>query len=240
MKNVTILSILSLLLVQISAKAQQGNTAPRPQVSFEAFEEKLKRAGNRAQILDARSEEEYQQNHLIGAVAFSVADEADFQQHVKRLKREDPVFVYSIGNGRSGQLAQKLREAGFKDVTELPGGLSKWIGLGRPVASTVAAGWSLADYQAQLEPDKLVLVDFGSRYCGACKKLAPTVDALEKEQAAAIKVIRVEAYENKALVKELGITALPTLVLYKGKKAVWQKTGVTPKAEIQARIAEAL
>jgi len=85
-----------------------------------------------------------------------------------------------------------------------------------------------------------VLVDFGSRYCGACKKLAPTVDELEKEHASTIKVIRIEAYENKELVKQLGITSLPTLVLYKGNKEFWKKAGVTPKSEIQASIAEAL
>ncbi|GAB3930408.1 sulfatase-like hydrolase/transferase [Larkinella terrae] len=106
--------------------------------------------------------------------------------------------------------------------------------------STMGPGLTLAAYQAQLKTDKLVLVDFGSRYCGSCKKLAPTVDEIEKEQAANVKVIRIEAYENKGLVKELGITALPTLVLYKGDQAVWKKTGVTPKGEIQSSIAESL
>ncbi|MFD2571805.1 thioredoxin domain-containing protein [Spirosoma soli] len=214
--------------------------AQTPALTFEAFEAKLQQAGDRAQILDARSEEEYNQNHLKGAISFSVANEADFQKQIKTLNKANPVFVYSIGNGRSGKLAKELQEAGFSDVTELPGGLSKWIGSGRPVESTVGAGLSLADYQAQLKSDKLVLVDFGSRYCGSCKKLAPTVDELEKEQASNIKVVRIEAYENKALVKELGITSLPTLVLYKGSQQVWKKAGVTPKTEIQASIAESL
>ncbi|KAA9341059.1 thioredoxin domain-containing protein [Larkinella humicola] len=226
------------LLVNNSLHAQ--NAGSNSLVSFEAFEAKLAQAGQRAQILDARSEEEFQQNHLKGASSFNVADEADFQKKIKNLNRENPVFIYSIANGRSGQLARRLREAGFKDVTELPGGLSKWIGSGRSVESTVGAGLTLAAYQTQLKSEKLVLVDFGSRYCGSCKKLAPIVDEIEKEQAANVKVIRIEAYENKALVKELGITSLPTLVLYKGNQAVWKKAGVTPKGEIQASISESL
>ncbi|UFH56175.1 thioredoxin domain-containing protein [Spirosoma sp. KNUC1025] len=235
MKTSRIVAILCLVLfASIILNAQ--DTPP----SFDAFEAKLAQAGSRAQILDARSEEEYIQNHLKGAISFSVASEADFQKQASRLTKINPVFIYSIANGRSGQLAKKLREAGFADVTELPGGLSKWIGSGRPVVSTVGSGWSLTDYQAQLNSEKLVLVDFGSRYCGSCKKLAPTVDELEKEQASTIKVIRVEAYENKELVKQLGITSLPTLVLYKGNKEVWKKAGVTPKSEIQASIAESL
>ncbi|GAB3911962.1 hypothetical protein GCM10028803_54450 [Larkinella knui] len=239
MKNVRFLAILSFLFVLQSAlKAQDRAAGTLP--TFDAFEAKLAQAGSRAQILDARSQEEYAQNHLKGAISFSVANEADFQKQIKSLNKQNPVFIYSIANGRSGILAKQLRENGFIDVTELPGGLSKWIGSGRSVESTVGAGLSLADYQAQLKSDKLVLVDFGSRYCGSCKKLAPIVDEVEKEQATNLKVIRIEAYENKALVKELGITSLPTLVLYKGNQAVWKKAGVTTKTEIQSGIAESL
>jgi len=232
--NVRTLLLVSLLLVSASLKAQD-----QP-LNFDAFEAKLAQAGTRAQILDARSEEEYTQNHLQGAISFSVADAADFGKKTQKLDKSAPVFIYSIGNGRSGQLARQLRESGFKDVTELPGGLSKWIGSGRPVVSTVGSGLTLADYQAQLKSDKLVLVDFGSRYCGSCKKLAPIVDEVEKDGAANLKVIRIEAYENKALIKELGITSLPTLVLYRGDQAVWKKAGVPSKTEIQANIAESL
>ncbi|PRY27838.1 rhodanese-related sulfurtransferase [Spirosoma oryzae] len=233
----TINSLLVTSLLFLTSLRLNAQTATLP---FDAFEFKLVQAGPRAQILDARSEEEYTQNHLKGAVSFSVADQADFARKSQKLDKQAPVFIYSIGNGRSGQLASQLREAGFTDVTELPGGLSNWIGLGRPVESTVGPGLSLTEFRSQLQSNKLVLVDFGSRYCGSCKKLAPTVDALEKEHAAGLKVIRIEAYDNKALLKELGITSLPTLVLYKSDREVWKKAGVTPKSEIQATIVESL
>ncbi|GGN02504.1 hypothetical protein GCM10010967_41450 [Dyadobacter beijingensis] len=217
-----------------------AQTAPRRDlVSFEEFESRLAKAGKNAQILDARLPEEYAQNHLEGAVSFSVANEADFTKAIAKLDKNKPTFIYSIANGRSGKLARDLRDNGFTEVTELPGGLSKWIGLGKPVVSTVGPGLSLADYQASLKSDKLVLVDFGSRYCGSCKKLAPTVDSIKHEQASSVKVITIEAYENKSLTKEVGVTALPTLILYRGNQVVWKKSGVTPKAEIERALAEA-
>ncbi|OJV20075.1 MAG: sulfurtransferase [Dyadobacter sp. 50-39] len=208
-------------------------------VSFEAFETRLAKAGKNAQILDARLPEEYAQNHLEGATSFSVANEADFAKAIARLDKSKPTFIYSIANGRSGKLARDLRDHGFKDVTELPGGLSKWIGMGKPVVSTVGPGLSLSDYRASLKSDKLVLVDFGSRYCGSCKRLAPIVDSIKNEQANSLKVINIEAYENKALTQELGVTALPTLILYRGNQVVWKKSGVTPKGEIERVLAEA-
>lgn len=202
-------------------------------LTFEQFEAKLKAAGKDAQILDARLPEEYVQNHLEGAVSFSIATKEDFAKESAKLNKEKPVFIYSIGNGRSGILAADLKNAGFKDVTEIPGGLSKWIGLGKPVVSTVGKGLSLQEYTASLSSDKLVLVDFGSRYCGSCKKLAPIVDSVKAENSGSLKVVKIEAYENKDLTKELGITQLPTLVLYRNNQVVWKKTGVTPKAEIE-------
>lgn len=224
------------------AQHAPGTAAAAPKrdlVSFEEFEARLTKAGKNAQILDARLPEEYAQNHLEGATSFSVADEAAFTKAIAKLDKSKPTFIYSIGNGRSGKLAQSLRDNGFKEVTELPGGLSKWIGLGKPVVSTVGPGLTLADYQASLQSDKLVLVDFGSKYCGSCKKLAPIVDSIRNEQAGNVKVINIEAYENKSLTKELGVTALPTLILYRGNQVVWKKTGVTPKGEIERVLAEA-
>lgn len=228
-KSILVLALA--LLVAGGAVAQQRTK--KVLLTFEAFEAKLKTAGKSAQILDARLPEEYQQNHLEDAVNFNIAKKEDFEKETVKLKKDKPVFIYSIGNGRSGVLAQQLRDAGFSDVTEIPGGLSKWIGLGKPVVSTTGNGLSLKEYTASLKDDKLVLVDFGSRYCGSCKRLAPTIDSIRDEQASLVKVIKVEAYENKSLVKELGVVGLPTLILYKNNEIVWQKKGGATKAEIE-------
>ncbi|QRR00667.1 thioredoxin domain-containing protein [Dyadobacter sandarakinus] len=229
-------SFIALLFTAAMVTGVSAQTKKRELLSFADFEAKLKSAGKNAQILDARLPEEYVQNHLEGAVSFSVADAADFEKQTAKLSKDKPTFIYSIGNGRSGVLAEQLREAGFRDVTEVPGGLSKWIGLGRPVISTTGKGLSLDEYQASLKSDKLVLVDFGSRYCPGCKKLDPVIDSIKTEQASQVKVIKIEAYENKSLVKELGVVGLPTLVLYKNNEIVWQKKGGATKAEIETAL----
>lgn len=202
-------------------------------LTFEQFDEKFKAAGTNAQILDARSPEEYGQNHLERAVNFNTTDKTDFEKESAKLDKSKPVFIYAIANTRSIILAKELTNAGFNDVTVIPGGLSKWIGLGRPVVSTVGKGLSAQQYSAVVKDDKLVLVNFGSRYCGSCKKLAPAVDSIKNEYSSSLKVVKIEAYENKELTKELGVVELPTLILYKNNKVVWQKSGVTPKPEIE-------
>lgn len=227
--------IIILLLLPLIHSIANGQQSPKKALlPFADFEQKLIAAGAAAQILDARSEEEYQQNHVKGAL--NVANEEQFKSLSQQLAKDRPVFIYSIGNGRSGVLATKLLAQGFKEVYEFPGGLSKWIGRGKPVVSTVGEGLSLADFNQQIKDDRLVLVDVGSRYCGGCKKLKPIVEKVAAERAQELKLVDIEAYDNKQLTKDLTVDGLPTLLLYKGEKLVWKKQGLSTKEEIEAQL----
>lgn len=153
------------------------------------------------------------------------------QNQVNKLDKKKPVFVYSINNGRSGSLAKKLRDQNFLEVYELPGGISKWIGAGNPVVTTTGKGLTLDEYKKIVQSNKLVLVDVHSKFCGSCKKLIPVVDSVARENSD-LKVVKVELFENKALGNDLNIQSIPTLILYKNDKVVWQKSGFTSKAAI--------
>src|SRR5690606_14160228 len=137
----------------------------------------------------ARSAEEYRQNHIKGAI--NVDTEESFLRIVAGLDKNRPVFVYSIGNGRSGRLARQLDEKGFAQVYEVPGGLSKWIGEGKPVVSTVGEGLTPDEYKKLVASGEWVLIDVTSRYCGGCKKLDPILESFEKEVSGRVKVIKI-------------------------------------------------
>lgn len=91
----------------------------------------------------------------------------------------------------------------------------------------------MAQYQELTGSADLVLIDFGSKYCGACKRLVPVLDSLKSKPGFAAKVISIEEYDNTALAKQLKINVLPTLVLYRGKKEVWKKSGLSSTAQIE-------
>lgn len=187
-----------------------------------------------AQLVDARTQEEFIQNHIAGAINIDPAS-AGYAKAVAALSKDKPVFVYSIANGRSLAVAKELRSKGFKEVNVLPGGIANWIGSGYPIISNTKKGVALSSVQFNTltASSDLVLVDFGSKYCGACKKLIPVLDSLEKKQGFTTKVIRIEAYDNTALLKELKVNQLPALVLYQGGKQVWKKAGFSSAAEIE-------
>ena len=224
----------------VTSHVTLAQTAPsRPFTDLAVFEVKLKQAGPTAQILDSRSAEEFQLNHLKGAVQVNVGNQTELQTLAAKLDKSKPVFVYGINNGRSTTLAKNLDTLGFKEVHELKGGLAKWIGSGKPVESTVGKGWAWADYQTQIKSDKLVLVDVHNKFCGSCKKLSPIVDSLASERSDLLKLVKIDLFDNKQLGSPLDISVVPTLILYKGDKVVWRKNGFAPRAEIQAEINKA-
>ncbi|MDN3548590.1 thioredoxin domain-containing protein [Mucilaginibacter aquaedulcis] len=227
MKNLKIVLLALLIVFTGEVKAQSPAL-----LSLEAFATKLKQA-KEPQILDARSAEEFAQNHIKGAINID-AKATDYQQKLDSLDKNKATFVYSIANGRSTVLSRELRSNGFKDVEELPGGLANWIGSGYPIISTTKKGVSLskAQFSELTASSQLVLVDFGSRYCGACKKLVPVLDSLKANSAYTPKVISIEVYDNTNLAKELKVNVLPTLVLYKNGVEVWKKQGFSSTEQI--------
>jgi rhodanese-related sulfurtransferase len=232
MKNIKSIIIGLLVLTGTAVQAQNKNA-----ISLEQFNANLKQAGSKAQILDARGNDEFLQNHIKGAVNVD-QKAATYQQVLDGLDKDKPTFVYSIANGRSSVLSAKLRDKGFKAVYELPGGLANWVGSGYPIISTTKKGvsLSLAQYEALTGSADLVLVDFGSKYCGACKRLVPVLDSLKGKTGFAAKVISIEQYDNTALAKQLKINVLPTLVLYRGKKEVWKKSGFSSTVQIEQAV----
>ncbi|MFC4359964.1 thioredoxin [Halobium salinum] len=76
----------------------------------------------------------------------------------------------------------------------------------------------------------VVLVDFYADWCGPCKMLEPTVEALARESDAAVAKVDVDA--NQPLAAEYGVRGVPTLVVFAGGEAVERVSGVRTKAEL--------
>jgi rhodanese-related sulfurtransferase len=220
MKNKYI-SFLTLLLVVTELLSAQENS-----ITIKEFAAILNTSKN-AQILDARSPEEFAVNHIKGAINVDLKDAAGSEKIISSLNPKYPTFSYSINNGRSSALAKKLREKGFEKVYELPGGLGNWVGAGYPLLSFYNKGLAISSkqYQELIQSKELVLVDVGSKYCGGCRKLVPVLDSLDNYRASNLRIVRIEFDNNPELVKEQEIKALPTLKLYKNGQEVWFNKG---------------
>jgi sulfur-carrier protein adenylyltransferase/sulfurtransferase len=79
--------------------------------------------GNRPFLLDVREPHEWDIVHLDGAKLLSVNTLAG---HLDELPRDEPIVVYCKTGGRSARATQLLKDAGFQDVRNLEGGITRW------------------------------------------------------------------------------------------------------------------
>ena len=81
-----------------------------------------------------------------------------------------------------------------------------------------------------------VLVDFWAEWCGPCKRLAPTVDALASEYAGKVSVGKLNVDENPNVSFKYQVRGIPTLLLFKGGQVVETLVGLAPKEDLKKAI----
>jgi thioredoxin 1 len=88
-----------------------------------------------------------------------------------------------------------------------------------------------------LEP---VLVDFWAPWCGPCRMLAPIIEQVAEEFTGKAKVCKLNTDEGRDTAVEFGISAIPTLILFKGGQVQKKWVGLTSKKDISEAITKQL
>jgi thioredoxin 1 len=90
--------------------------------------------------------------------------------------------------------------------------------------------------QVALRSDGPVLVDFWAEWCGPCRRLAPTIEAVAEEYAAKARVVKLNVDAGPATAKRYGIQGIPTLILFKDGAEKERIVGAASKEAIAAMI----
>ncbi|WP_017494857.1 thioredoxin domain-containing protein [Flavobacterium sp. WG21] len=226
--------ILFLILSVVFISCNEKKSGIIEEITPKDFAEKIKTTEN-AQILDVRTPEEFESNHIENAVNVNWNSE-DFETKVAAYDKSKPVFVYCLSGGRSKKAAAKLNELGFTTIYELEGGIMKWNAEGFSKPSTANAGMTIDDFNNLLKTDKKVLVDFYAEWCGPCKQMEPYLLKMQKEMADKVVIIRIDVDKNETLATQMKIEQLPTMILYENKAEKWKNIGFIKEEDLKKQL----
>ena len=119
-KQAISLMAMTLCTTQVSGCSNNDNVTS---ISAAEFEKEIKT--NSVQLLDVRTQQEFTEGHIDGAINIDVRSD-DFQRIAeKELSKDSTVFVYCRSGKRSLDAADRLTKLGYK-VVNLKGGIIEW------------------------------------------------------------------------------------------------------------------
>ncbi|HSP44334.1 MAG TPA: rhodanese-like domain-containing protein [Luteolibacter sp.] len=122
-----------LMMLLLAIALSMGSACTGGQVRETTVAEAAELIGGGAQLLDVRTEEEWNEGRIEGATRIGIAGDDFVARAAKELDPSKPVVVYCRSGNRSAQAARKLEKLGFKTIYDLKGGIKAWLADGRTV-----------------------------------------------------------------------------------------------------------
>jgi thioredoxin 1 len=88
------------------------------------------------------------------------------------------------------------------------------------------------NFNAIINSEKPVLVDFFATWCGPCQMLLPVLNQVKESLKDRITIIKIDVDKNQEMGQKYQVRGVPTLILFQEGKQLWRQSGVLTKEEI--------
>ncbi len=91
-----------------------------------------------------------------------------------------------------------------------------------------------------IKGDTPVLVDFYADWCGPCKMMPPILKEVKGRLGDSINILKIDTERNPAAAIKYQVRGIPTLILFKKGKILWQQAGVVQANQLESIIKQKL
>ncbi|MEO0733000.1 MAG: thioredoxin family protein [Bacteroidota bacterium] len=81
-----------------------------------------------------------------------------------------------------------------------------------------------------------VLIDFFATWCGPCHAYSPVLAQLKADEGDALRLVKIDVDRNEAIVQKLGITAMPTTIIFQNGDIKFRAAGVQSIGTLKAEL----
>lgn len=93
-----------------------------------------------------------------------------------------------------------------------------------------------SDFEEFIHKHETIVVDCWAPWCGPCRMLSPTLDAMAKDYRGKVVFGKLNTDENFETASKFGIMSIPTLLYFRDGKLVRKTIGAVPRKMIEEQL----
>jgi thioredoxin 1 len=151
-----------------------------------------------------------------------------------RIIAESGRSILGYMNSTSDDELEMIKQKKLAELQKMAATKTMMSSLAEPVVLTDS------NFANEVAKYPIILVDFWAPWCGPCRMVSPIIEQLAREYSGRVAFGKVNVDENQITAASFGIQSIPTMMIFKGNKAVDVIVGARSKAQIQTKLKQHL